>query len=193
VRATADHLPVADGRADVVCFLDVLEHLSEPSQALDEAMRALRPGGRVVINVPAHAWLWSDADVFLGHVRRYTRPALRTLVASAGFTPRILTHVFSWLVAPVWLTRRARGRSGPELGLDRTSPLIDSAAAALTLIERTLVGRVSLPFGTSLLCVAEKRTGSDGGALLRQELLGIPQSDGHDRRLRVDAGSVRNE
>jgi SAM-dependent methyltransferase len=156
VRATVDHLPVADGRADVVCFLDVLEHLRDPSHALDEAMRALRPGGRVVINVPAHEWLWSDADVFLGHVRRYTRPALRKLVANAGFSPRILTHVFSWLVVPVWLTRRARGRKGPELGLDRTSRLIDGAAGALTLIERTLVGRVSVPFGTSLLCVAEK-------------------------------------
>jgi SAM-dependent methyltransferase len=160
VRGTVDQLPVADGRADVICFLDVLEHLQEPARALDEAWRALRPGGCVVINVPAHEWLWSDADVFLGHVRRYTRPALRTLVVGSGFTPRILTHVFSWLVAPVWLTRRARKRKGPELGLDRTSPLVDSAAAALTLLERTLVGRVALPFGTSLLCVAEKPIGA---------------------------------
>ena len=67
-----------------------------------------------------------------------------------------MTHVFSWLVPPVWATRRLRRDTGPELGLDRTSLLIDSAAAALTLLERTLVGRWSLPLGTSILCVAEK-------------------------------------
>ena len=162
VRATVDCLPLGDEQVDVVCFLDVLEHLAEPRRALDEAWRVLAPGGRLVVNVPAHEWLWSDADVFLGHVRRYTRRALRGEVRASGFTPRVLTHVFSWLVLPVWLTRRVGKDTGPQLGLDRTSALIDGAAAALTLLERTLVGRVSLPLGTSLLCVAEKPVAANG-------------------------------
>ena len=109
-----------------------------------------------MVNVPAHPWLWSSADEFLGHVRRYTRRGLRTEIEATGFRTRLVTHVFSWLVPPVWATRRLRRDTGPELGLDRTSLLIDSAAAALTLLERTLVGRWSLPLGTSILCVAEK-------------------------------------
>ncbi len=156
VRATVECLPLAPGDVDVVCFLDVLEHLAEPRVALQEAWRVLAPGGRLVVNVPAHPWLWSSADEFLGHVRRYTRRGLRTEIEATGFRTRLVTHVFSWLVPPVWATRRLRRDTGPELGLDRTSLLIDSAAAALTLLERTLVGRWSLPLGTSILCVAEK-------------------------------------
>jgi hypothetical protein len=107
-----------------------------------------------VVNVPAHGWLWSQADVELGHVRRYTRAMLRRELRAAGFEPLILTHVFSWLVPPVWLTRRVVRPGTAELGLDRTSVLIDRAAMALTWLERGLIGRVSMPLGTSVLCVA---------------------------------------
>jgi len=160
LQANVDVLPLADGAIDVVCLLDVLEHLADPVAALQEARRVLSPDGRVVINVPAHEWLWSDADQFLGHVRRYTRRALRAELAAAGFEPHVLTHVFSWLVPPVWVKRRATKSHGPELGLDQTSPLIDRVAMALTLVERQLVGRVTVPVGTSILCVARKATPS---------------------------------
>jgi dolichyl-phosphate beta-glucosyltransferase len=156
IQASVDILPLAEHSVDVLCLLDVLEHLADPVAALREAGRVLRPTGRLVINVPAHEWLWSDSDEFLGHVRRYTRPALRGELTAAGFEPRILTHVFSWLIAPVWLKRRATRARGPELGLDQTSPLIDRVAMVLTWFERQLVGRVTLPFGTSILCVAQK-------------------------------------
>ena len=109
-----------------------------------------------MVNVPAHPWLWSSADEFLGHVRRYRAAASARRSWPHGFRTRLVTHVFSWLVPAACGPRGGWPRPGPELGLDRTSLLIDSAAAALTLLERTLVGRWSLPFGTSILCVAEK-------------------------------------
>jgi SAM-dependent methyltransferase len=154
VRSTVAPAALASGSVDVVCLLDVIEHLPDPSVALDEAARVLRPGGRVVINVPAHSWLWSAADVHLGHHRRYDRRLLRSQLADAGFEPMLLSHVFAWLVPPVWLERRLKGDT-PALGLDRTSFLIDRAAMVLTTMERLLLGRVSVPVGTSLLCVAK--------------------------------------
>ncbi len=69
----------------------------------------------------------------------------------------MLTHVFSWLVLPVWLTRRVASDGTAELGLERTSSLIDLAAMVLTRLERSLLGRLSLPLGTSVLCVARRR------------------------------------
>jgi hypothetical protein len=75
--------------------------------------------------------------------------------------PVICTHVFSWLVAPVWLKRRVAGGGGAELGLDQTSPVLDRVAMVLTRMERALLGRVDLPFGTSVLCVAVKGAPSD--------------------------------
>ncbi|HUF32498.1 MAG TPA: glycosyltransferase [Acidimicrobiales bacterium] len=157
VQAGVDHLPLATGTAEVVCLLDVIEHLAGSVPALVEARRVLADGGHLVVNVPAHRWLWSAADEALGHVRRYNRRTLRAELVAAGFEPLLMTHVFSWLVGPVWLKRRLASGGDAELGLDQTSFLIDRAAMVLTLLERLLIGRVPLPFGTSLLCVAVPR------------------------------------
>jgi dolichyl-phosphate beta-glucosyltransferase len=160
VRTSVHEVPLAAGAAEVVCLLDVIEHLHDPSLALREAARVLAADGRLVVTVPAHQWLWSAADEQLGHVRRYTRRMLRAELAAAGFEPELLTHVFSWLVPPVWLKRKVASGGDAELGLDQTSPLIDTAAMALTLGERMAVGRATLPFGTSVLCVARPVDGA---------------------------------
>ena len=157
VQAEVGQLPVGGGSAEVVCLLDVIEHLVDPLPALREAARILAPGGRLVVNVPAHRWLWSAADESLGHIRRYTRRTLTAELVSAGFEPVLLSHVFGWLVLPVWITRRVAGGGSVELGLDRTSFLIDRTAMVLTWLERALLGRLSTPLGTSVLCVARRR------------------------------------
>jgi dolichyl-phosphate beta-glucosyltransferase len=150
-------VPLADGSATAVCLLDVIEHLSDPAPALAEARRLLAPEGRLVVTVPAHGFLWSAADVALGHARRYNRRMLREQIETAGFEVERLTHVFSWLVPPVLVKRRLGGSEQPQLGLDVSSPAVDRAAQVLTRAERALVSRVSLPAGTSLLCVARPR------------------------------------
>jgi SAM-dependent methyltransferase len=150
-------LPLGDGVAAVVSLLDVIEHLDDPLPCLREARRVLAHDGRLVVNVPAHQWLWSPADEALGHFRRYSRARLRRELAAAGFEPVFATHVFSWLVPPVWATRRLARGADAELGLDKTSPVIDRAAMVLTAAERSLVGRLGLPLGTSVLCVARPR------------------------------------
>jgi SAM-dependent methyltransferase len=157
LRGSVTQLPLARGSVDVLCLLDVIEHLPDPRPALAEAARVVGRGGRVVINVPAHPRLWSEADVVLGHHRRYLRATLTAELDTAGLEPELLTHVFSWLVPPVWLKRRFAPGGRAELGLDQTSMLLDRAALALTTVERLLMGRVSLPFGTSVLCVARVR------------------------------------
>src|SRR5688572_18311517 len=70
-QADALHLPFADGSFDVVTMFDVLEHLSDDSRALNEVHRVLRPGGALVLSVPAYQKLWSAHDEALHHFRRY--------------------------------------------------------------------------------------------------------------------------
>lgn len=165
IRAHVDNIPVEDGSAEVVCLLDVIEHLDDPLPALREAARALEPGGRLVVNVPAHPWLWSAADEALGHARRYTRSMLRTELEAAGFEADLLTHVFSWLVLPVWLKRHVASSGDAELGVDQDSSALDTAAIILTRLERSVVGRLPLPFGTSVLCVARAVSDVPGSAV----------------------------
>lgn len=153
-RCGVAFLPLATASAEVVCMLDVIEHLSDPTAALAEARRVLRASGRLVMTVPAGERLWSAADESLGHHRRYRVSLLRADLAAAGFSPVLVTHAFSWLTPFVWFDRRKADADAPGLGLDRTSLWIDRSALVLTAIERLLLGRVRLPMGTSLLCVA---------------------------------------
>jgi len=156
VRADLGGIPLATGSASVVCLLDVLEHLPHPGEALAEARRLLRARGRLIVNVPGHPRLWSAADEALGHVRRYSRAALRAELEREGFDVVFVSHVFSWLVLPVWARRRLSGGETP-LGLDIASPAIDAVALLLTRLERAVVTHASLPLGTSVLCVATPR------------------------------------
>jgi SAM-dependent methyltransferase len=154
IRGGVDHIPLSDRSLEAVCLLDVLEHLDDPVATLQEARRVLAPSGRLIVHVPAHPWLWSTSDEQLGHRRRYTRRLLTHELADAGFEAVILTHVFSWLVPIMWLLRRVVRPATPETGLDHTALWIDRLALVLTGIERHLIGRLSLPIGASVLCVA---------------------------------------
>jgi hypothetical protein len=118
---------------------------------------APRPGGAVIVSVPAYAWLWSGHDVALGHRRRYTAGRLRALLSAAalhvehvGFFNTVLFPA----IAGVRLVKRALGRSGHDL--HRPSALVNEALTRLFALERHVALSPGLPFGTSLLAVARR-------------------------------------
>jgi len=156
ITSSGEHVPLADGRAAVVTLLDVIEHLEHPDRTLAEAYRVLRPDGVLIVTVPAHAWLWSGADDLLGHVKRYTRSMARREVTDAGFDVRFCSHVFSWLVPPMWALRRLSSDPDRQLGLGANSPLIEKVSSALTSAEQRVYRQVSLPIGSSIALVAVK-------------------------------------
>lgn len=163
VAATVDHVPLRARTASVVTLLDVIEHLEDPRAALLEAARVLVPGGIVVITAPAHSWLWSEADRFLGHHRRYTRRMVRKDLERSGFEVVLATHIFSWLVLPVLVQRRLARSTQQQLGLRTTSSALASIAGRLTKAEYSILRRVSLPVGTSVLAVG-RVFGAETGA-----------------------------
>ena len=112
VRGDATALPVSDDSLDLVVAFDVLEHIVDHDTAVSEVRRALRPGGMFLIAVPADPRLWSDHDVAVDHVRRYTRDTLRAVLERNGFEIASMT---SWnvLLRPVVALRR-RKASGSD-------------------------------------------------------------------------------
>lgn len=73
-----------DGRFDLVCAFDVLEHIEDDHTAVDQWQRWLAPGGKLVLSVPAHRHRWGEGDAWAGHWRRYDRQDIRELVQSHG-------------------------------------------------------------------------------------------------------------
>ena len=153
-------LPFA-GEFDVVCALDVLEHVDEDSLALEQVSRALRPGGGIIVSVPQHMWLWSAADEYGRHRRRYSRRQLAGLLDGAGFDVVRATSSVSLLLPVVALSRIRSRRLTDDYDPFRELTLSERANRALGAVmsaERRLIRRgLSFPLGSSLVVVAKRR------------------------------------
>ena len=112
VRGDATRLPIGDSSVDLVMSTDVWEHVEDHESVAAESFRVLRPGGRLLVAVPAGMDMWSGHDVALGHVRRYERDELVALVERHGF---VVDDISSWnvLLRPVAKLRRSR-TAGPD-------------------------------------------------------------------------------
>jgi SAM-dependent methyltransferase len=159
VLARAEDLPFPGDAAALVTSLDVLEHLDDDVAALVEFGRVAEPGGVLVLAVPAYEWAWSDHDDVLGHRRRYTAPRLRRVVEDAGLECLRVTYFHSWLAPIAFLLRKTPLRllvQGDQEEASFVSPTINRLFVAITVAERRLIRRMSIPFGLSILLVARR-------------------------------------
>jgi SAM-dependent methyltransferase len=145
---------------DVIGAFDVIEHVPEDDVVLGEMRRSLRPNGGVLITVPQHAFLWSEADDFSHHQRRYSRRQLRERLLSSGFEILQMTSFCSLLMPALlgerWWRRLRRTTYDPaaELRLTRINGLLERVMQ----LEAAFIARgLSLPTGSSLLAVARRR------------------------------------
>jgi SAM-dependent methyltransferase len=158
-RASGTRLPFRPGTFDAVVASDVLEHIEDDRTAISEIARVLRPGGTAIISVPAHPWLYSEHDAALHHVRRYSKTALRNLVAQAGLRIRRLSY-WNATLFPVVCIHRLLGKrhhtNAPRSDTVSTPWLVNEALAALLAVESGIVRHVPLPWGVSLIGLAER-------------------------------------
>ena len=158
-------LPLRDGCADIVTMLDVLEHLRDDSAALDEVRRVLKPGGALVLSVPAYQHLWSAHDEALHHFRRYEKSGLECVLRRAGFTSLRVSFAMSLMPPLAWFWRRfvlpfgpSRPKNAQRHSQGATLPPVPTWANQLLVRYVAAEGRVlakrPLRFGTSLVVVA---------------------------------------
>lgn len=140
---------------DLVCLFDVLEHIEDDTSTLVALSTLLAAGGCAVVTVPAYQWLWSAHDEFLHHKRRYSARELGSKARSAGLKLVVLSY-FNTLLFPLAAAARLKDKLlGRERASGTTLPPapINTLFRALFGAERFVVGRLSLPFGVSLLAV----------------------------------------
>jgi SAM-dependent methyltransferase len=142
-------------RFDIVGLFDVVEHIEDDRAFLVRLRSILNDRGILIITVPAFQFLWSAHDVNLHHFRRYTRRQMRELLDETGYSVEFISYWNMSLFFPAAMMR-ILGRSG-ESGLSLPG-IFDALLLGVIKIEAMIMRVVPLPFGTSLVAVARKRT-----------------------------------
>lgn len=146
---------------DLICLFDVLEHIDEDAETLRRLAHILKPGGRLMVTVPANQWMWGPHDVQLHHKRRYSRASLSKCCGAANVSIDRITFFNSLLfplAAGVRVFDRVMGRE-EAAGLEVPVDVLNKTFAKVFGAERVLLRHLDLPWGLSLLLVAGKLNG----------------------------------
>jgi ubiquinone/menaquinone biosynthesis C-methylase UbiE len=153
-------LPFPDNAYDIVGAFDVLEHIENEHGALGEWRRVLKPGGSVVLTVPAYQWLWSDHDVSLHHKRRYTTGRLTAAAKTAGFIVDRKSYaiVFSLpLIVGFRFLHKATGRkTDSETSYVKVSEAVNTLFTNALAVEAKVHGGITFPTGTTVIGILRK-------------------------------------
>lgn len=150
---------------DMIGLFDVLEHIEDDERALAEMNRALKAGGKLILTVPAHKFLWSRHDEASHHKRRYSRMELIAKLECYGFTVNKATYymffLFPVLAVMRLLSRLFRNKKHEKDDIKtslelKTIAVINDVFLASLRLEKYLIRHLNLPFGASLLVLAAK-------------------------------------
>lgn len=158
---SGDSIPRSNASLDIVTALDVLEHVPDDQAVVTEFARVVKPGGWVVITVPAFMLLWSEWDEGLHHFRRYRKPQLAGLFTSPEWRIEHVNYMNTAAFPAVLALRRGRqwlrrlGLVGKERSEDQIPPAWLNAFARWLFVAPA-VSRIPAPFGVSVLLVAQR-------------------------------------
>ncbi|HUN82618.1 MAG TPA: class I SAM-dependent methyltransferase [Phycisphaerae bacterium] len=146
---------------DAIGAFDVLEHIAEDELVLASIRDALRPGGAAFLTVPQHPWLWSNADKYAQHIRRYRSACLHRKIEIAGF--QILRSTsFVTLLLPAMIASRFVSRARRVEKFDPSAeflipPVVNTVFYRLLSAELAVIRQgINFPVGGSRLIVAKK-------------------------------------
>ncbi len=163
MQLDAVKIPFVD-EFDVIGAFDVIEHVENDESVLAGMHKALKTGGYMILTVPQHPSLWSSADEYWCHVRRYTSSEIHTKVKCAGFDIIKTTSFVSFLL-PAMLALRFIGRNKPDFnGFDElnVNPIINNIFECVMSLERILIkAGLTFSIGGSRIILAKKAVLND--------------------------------
>ena len=153
-KADAAATSYHDHAFDCIIASDILEHIEDDRKALAEWRRILRPGGRLIVFVPAFQALWGRHDKANRHFRRYSRPQLAGALRTAGFHVKRASYWNAAMFVPVLLFRQRHGKGDDFHGL---SPWANTMLYSWLRLENSIIESLSAPVGTSVFAVCTSR------------------------------------
>lgn len=145
------------GSYDLVALLDVLEHVPDDKGSLKAIHELLKPGAALLLTVPINPWMWTAHDVAHHHHRRYRKQEIRKLAEGAGYQIDLLSPFNSLLFPPIAAVRLVGKLSNKDDSDDAMpSAPVNRILDTVFGLERSLIGRVPMPFGVSLVAVLRR-------------------------------------
>lgn len=166
VCGSVEDLNAFTGEVKAAGTFDVIEHIKEDTNFVNQIYNLLAPDGYFYITVPAFQFLWSDEDVDAGHYRRYTLHSISKLLENSGFEIVYKSYFFSFLVFPLFLIRtipsklgiRKKSKEQTQNEHNQNAGIIGKIMDKIWKWERRKISTLkSIPFGTSCLIVAKKK------------------------------------
>lgn len=162
-RASVASIPFPTGRFDLVTSFDVLYEraVTSDTTALAEFFRVLRPGGFILLRLPAYNWLRGQHDRAIHTARRYTTPQVTRLLTVSGFHLTHITYANTFLF-PLALAKRLLERAWPpnpdSSDLSIQTGAFNNLFRHILSSEAPLAARIGLPFGLSVIALGQKPT-----------------------------------
>jgi len=145
---------------DVVCMFDVLEHIDNDDQALQNTLKIMKNDGYAILTVPAHMFLWSNIDKVSGHMRRYSKADLVLKMKKNGFKIVDCQYFFCFLTPLLLIRKKITKDSTETINEQLTGMKINSCLNSflylICYMENILNNIFHFPFGGSLIIVAKK-------------------------------------
>ena len=152
VQGDAQKISLGKSRFDVVIASDVIEHVDDDYKAMRYINRSLKPGGRVIITVPAFEFLWGKDDDMLEHKRRYTKKQVRRMLLLTGFKINFINY-WDTLPFPIAIIYKLINK---EQSVIKFNKLINFLAYAGWRLDSKIIQHVPVPLGVSIVAVATK-------------------------------------
>ncbi|MEK6812708.1 MAG: class I SAM-dependent methyltransferase [Nanoarchaeota archaeon] len=153
VKGDAQNVKFKPETFDWVFASDVIEHVKDDYKAMQNIHNVLKPGGKILITVPALEFLWGKDDDLVHHQRRYTKKQLKQLLSASGFKIEFLNY-WDILMFPAVVIYKLLNKSQTVAEL---TPLANKLAYAILKADTKLIQHIPVPFGVSLVAIATKR------------------------------------